>query len=111
MASTNDFNVKLLEESIQYATANFNRHCKAKGKKGAKKGKKEEAVDPVLYSSLGEEEKGEYINLVIDHLSVSFGVELLKKLPGYVSTEVDASLSFDKEGTIERAKRIIALYS
>jgi transaldolase len=41
---------------------------------------------------------------------VNFGVEILKTVPGRVSTEVDARLSFDKKGSIEKAKRIIALY-
>jgi transaldolase len=41
---------------------------------------------------------------------VNFGSEILKIVPGRVSTEVDARLSFDKEGSIEKAKRIIALY-
>jgi len=37
-------------------------------------------------------------------------VKLLEKIKGYVSTEVDARLSFDKNETIKRARRIIALY-
>jgi transaldolase len=41
---------------------------------------------------------------------VNFGVEILKIIPGRVSTEVDARLSFDKDGTISRARRIIELY-
>jgi transaldolase len=52
----------------------------------------------------------ERLGYVIDKLSVNFGLEILKIVPGYVSTEVDARLSFDKEGTIERAHRIIELY-
>jgi transaldolase len=43
-------------------------------------------------------------------LSVNFGLEILKLVPGYVSTEVDARLSYDKAATIEKAKRIIHLY-
>jgi len=45
-----------------------------------------------------------------DKLLINFGKEILKIVPGRVSTEVDARLSFDKEGTIEKAKRLIALY-
>ncbi|NQT26884.1 transaldolase [candidate division KSB1 bacterium] len=45
-----------------------------------------------------------------DKLGVNFGKEILKIVPGRVSTEVDARLSFDTEGTIQRAKQIIALY-
>lgn len=46
----------------------------------------------------------------VDHLLVRFGCEILKTIPGRVSTEVDARLSFDTQATIARAKRIIALY-
>lgn len=47
---------------------------------------------------------------VMDNLAVNFGVEITKIVPGYVSTEVDARLSFDTEGTIEKAKSLIELY-
>jgi transaldolase len=46
----------------------------------------------------------------IDHLFVLFGCEILKVVPGRVSTEVAASLSFDTEGTIAKAHKLIALY-
>lgn len=49
--------------------------------------------------------------LLLDALSVEFGTEILKHVPGYVSTEVDARLSFDLEGNIERARRIIEMYA
>jgi transaldolase len=45
-----------------------------------------------------------------DKLLINFGVEILKIVPGRVSTEVDARLSFDKEGTIDKATRLIGLY-
>ncbi|KYO41529.1 transaldolase [Alligator mississippiensis] len=45
-----------------------------------------------------------------DKLFVLFGAEILKRIPGRVSTEVDARLSFDKEGMINRARRLIDLY-
>ena len=48
---------------------------------------------------------------VVDHLLVAFGKEILNIVPGRVSTEVDARLSFDTDATIERARRIIALYA
>jgi len=41
---------------------------------------------------------------------VSFGVKILEKIKGFVSTEVDARLSFNKNETIKRAKRLLALY-
>ncbi len=52
----------------------------------------------------------EKLDLVMDRLAVNFGAEISKIVPGYVSTEVDARLSFDTEATVLRARRIIALY-
>jgi transaldolase len=46
----------------------------------------------------------------IDTLLVSFGCKILELIPGRVSTEVDASLSFDTEGTIAKARKYIGLY-
>src|SRR6204780_3319165 len=46
----------------------------------------------------------------IDHLFVLFGSEILKVIPGRVSTEVAASLSFDTDGTIAKARKLNALY-
>jgi transaldolase len=48
--------------------------------------------------------------LMMDRLAVNFGVEILKIIPGRVSTEVDARLSFDTEGTIARAMQLMGLY-
>ncbi|WP_310568065.1 transaldolase [Hydrogenophaga sp.] len=47
---------------------------------------------------------------VMNRLLVAFGLEILKHVPGRVSTEVDARLSFDTEATVTRARRIIDLY-
>ncbi len=46
----------------------------------------------------------------IDHLLIAFGLEILKIVPGRVSTEVDARLSFDTESTVAKARQLIALY-
>jgi transaldolase len=46
----------------------------------------------------------------MDNLSVAFGAEILKIVPGRVSTEVDARLSFDTEGSLAKARHLIALY-
>jgi len=46
----------------------------------------------------------------IDRLFIAFGKEILQIIPGRVSTEVDARLSFDTEATIRKARRLIALY-
>ena len=47
----------------------------------------------------------------IDHLLVSFGTQILNIVPGRVSTETDARLSFDVEGTINKARQLTALYA
>ncbi|HHW7446080.1 transaldolase [Pasteurella canis] len=46
-----------------------------------------------------------------DKLAVNIGLEILKIVPGRISTEVDARLSYDTEATIEKAKKLIALYN
>lgn len=47
---------------------------------------------------------------IIDKLFVNFGLEILKIVPGRVSTEVDARLSYDIEGSVKKARHLIALY-
>src|SRR3984893_646266 len=52
----------------------------------------------------------EQIEDICDHLLVQFGSDILQIVPGRVSTETDARLSFDVEGSIKKAKRLIQLY-
>ena len=47
---------------------------------------------------------------LVDHILVAFGMEILKIVPGRVSTEVDARLSFDTKATVKKAKHLISLY-
>lgn len=54
--------------------------------------------------------RGAPMDAVVDQVLVRFGREILKVVPGRVSTEVDARLSFDAPGTVARARRIVALY-
>ncbi len=54
--------------------------------------------------------KGRDIDELMDRLIVRFGCEILSIIPGRVSTEVDARLSFDTEATVARAERIVELY-
>jgi transaldolase len=54
--------------------------------------------------------RGQPLDVVMDHLLVRFGCEILATIPGRVSTEVDARLSFDTAATVARARRIMALY-
>jgi len=53
---------------------------------------------------------GKSVDQIIDALLVAFGIEILKIVPGRVSTEVDARLSFDADATIQKAREIIAAY-
>ena len=52
----------------------------------------------------------EVVKEALDEISVTFGKEILKIVPGRVSTEVDARLSYDTEATIEKAHKLIGLY-
>jgi len=67
----------------------------------------DEAADLALERGGSHEEMAEEF---IDRLFVLFGCEILKVIPGRVSTEVAASLSFDTEGTIAKARKLICLY-
>ena len=55
--------------------------------------------------------RGQPLDVVMDHLLVRFGSEILKTIPGRVSTEVDARLSFDTAASVARARRIMGLYA
>jgi len=50
------------------------------------------------------------VDAAMDNLLVNFGVEILQIVPGRVSTETDARLSFDREGSINKARQLIGLY-
>jgi transaldolase len=52
----------------------------------------------------------EVVNEALDEISVTFGKEILKIVPGRVSTEVDARLSYDTDATIAKARKLIGLY-
>eukprot|EP00854_Cymbomonas_tetramitiformis_P028281 gene28281-35036_t len=56
------------------------------------------------------EKKSDALELALDRLAVNLGKELAKRVPGFVSTEVDARQSFSIERTVQRAKRIIDMY-
>jgi len=72
------------------------------------------AVQKPEYAHLLQEAVDKYgaqgLDETMNRLLVSFGCEILKHIPGRVSTEVDARLSFDTEATVTRARRIIDLY-
>jgi transaldolase len=64
---------------------------------------------PLLKQTVGRH-RGEHIDEIMDCLLVRFGTEILQHIPGRVSTEVDARLSFDTEATVARGQRLIDLY-
>ena len=64
---------------------------------------------PLLEKTV-EAHPGEPTDAIVDEVLVAFGLEILKIVPGRVSTEVDARLSFDTAASIAKAHRIIALY-
>lgn len=55
--------------------------------------------------------RGRPMDEIVDAVLVRFGREILSIIPGRVSTEVDARLSFDRRATVERARRIVGLYA
>ena len=64
-----------------------------------------------LMAQVAAQHKGKSIGELTDHLLVRFGTEILSVVPGRVSTEVDARLSFDSQATIAKAQTLIALYA
>ena len=67
------------------------------------------AYAPLLAETVAAHER-KPLDAIIDQVLVRFGLEILKVVPGRVSTEVDARLSFDTAASVARAHRIIALY-
>ena len=67
------------------------------------------AYQQLLQDTLAQH-AGAPLDVVMDHLLVHFGCSILALIPGRVSTEVDARLSFDTAATVARAQRIIGLY-
>jgi transaldolase len=70
----------------------------------------QDAYKPLLSETIAAH-KGKPIDAIIDQVLIRFGLEILKIVPGRVSTEVDARLSFDKDATISKARELIALYA
>ena len=74
----------------------------------------QEIVDETLKKAKKDAGSGasdqEVLSLAFDRLAVSFGLRILKIIPGRVSTEVDARLSYDTEGTITKARQLISQY-
>ena len=64
---------------------------------------------PLVEQAIAETQ-GSDLSVTIDRILILFGLEILKIVPGRVSTEVDARLSFDTQGTIDKARELIAAY-
>ncbi len=100
VADTGDF-ASMREFAPQDATTNPTLILKA-----AQKPEYRSIVDAVVAANQGKPVAG-----IIDALLVAFGLEILKIVPGRVSTEVDARLSFDTAATVAKAHDIIAAYA
>lgn len=105
VADTGDFNA-IEEYKPQDATTNPSLILAA-SKMTAYQPLLDQAIKYGLANKGSEEEQ---VANTMDKLFVSFGLEILKKVPGRVSTEVDARLSFDKDEMVAKALRLIALY-
>ena len=71
-----------------------------------------ELIDEAIAAATSREVKpGKLVDAVIDRLSVNFGRKILEIVPGRVSTEVDARLSFDMTATVDKAYQLIELYN
>ncbi|HMM11640.1 MAG TPA: transaldolase [Bacteroidales bacterium] len=66
--------------------------------------------EAIAYARNGRFGPSERMSACLDKLAVNFGLEILKIVPGRVSTEVDARLSFDTQATINKARQLIGLY-
>jgi len=66
--------------------------------------------DAIDYAKSKASERREIITLTLDKLAVNFGLEILKIVPGRVSTEIDARLSYDTEASVQKALQLLALY-
>lgn len=72
----------------------------------------QDLVKEIVKSTITEtSDENEQVSLAMDKLFVKFGLKILETVPGRVSTEVDARLSFDKEAQIAKAKSLIEMYA
>ena len=69
------------------------------------------AYAPLLDAAIAQAAGDDRVGDACDRLAVAIGGEILKLIPGRVSTEVDARLSFDTEATIAKAHRLVQLYA
>ena len=67
--------------------------------------------DAKAWAKTQSDDRDEQLRACVDKLAVAIGCEILQIIPGRVSTEVDARLSFDTRATVEKARRLIDLYA
>lgn len=67
--------------------------------------------DAVTWAKAQSDSREQQVTHACDKLAINVGVEILSNIPGRVSTEVDARLSFDKEKSIAKARALVALYA
>ncbi|AVQ88122.1 transaldolase [Plesiomonas shigelloides] len=67
--------------------------------------------DAVRYAKAQSQDKAQQIVDAADKLAVNIGLEILKIVPGRISTEVDARLSYDTEASLAKARKLIRLYN
>lgn len=67
--------------------------------------------EAVAYAKSKSADKAQQLIDAEDKLAVNIGLEILKIVPGRISTEVDARLSYDTEATVAKARKLIALYN
>ena len=67
--------------------------------------------EAVAYAKAQSNDKAQQLIDAEDKLAVNIGLEILKIVPGRISTEVDARLSYNTQGTVEKARKLIALYN
>lgn len=67
-------------------------------------------VEDALAFGRAQSDRAAQLEAAMDKLAVNFGSRIADVVPGYVSTEANANLSFDTQGTVEKAHRLLALY-
>lgn len=67
--------------------------------------------EAIAYGKAQSADKAQHLIDAEDKLAVNIGLEILKIVPGRISTEVDARLSYDTQATVEKARKLIALYN
>ena len=67
--------------------------------------------EAITYAKAQSADKAQQLIDAEDKLAVNIGLEILKIIPGRISTEVDARLSYDTQATVEKARKLIALYN